>query len=87
VIYDFQLDPGGRTISGGKPPGSDFLRWLLGEYFFSEVAEVHFELRGASPKWLTQIAKLTLRDTRVADSGLAHLKELTDLRKLTLADR
>ena len=86
ATYDYQDD-------GADPPGTDWLRELLGENFFSEVVDVnlcgnwHVTDAGlARLEALTELQTLNLVVTSVTDAGLVHVKALTNLKRLILGN-
>jgi hypothetical protein len=56
----------GGNPAGALPPGTAWLRELLKDEFFTNIADV------------------TLSESKVTNAGLEHLKDLTDLRVLNL---
>ena len=85
LAYDYQ------SGTGGKPPGPEWLRKLLGENFFTEVESVSLSNIQRtndgleSIKELSQVRRLWLSDCNVADVGLEHLSGLTHLHELDLS--
>jgi hypothetical protein len=78
-----------------EPPGPDWLRNLLGEYFFSEVVSVDRSVPHESDasvsdaelvnlKGFTQLQTLQIAGADVTDAGLEHLKGLTQFHRLVL---
>lgn len=84
VIYDYQLP--GREL-----PIPAWLRDLIGEDFFSDVAVVNLSTEVVGDKMIDDHLKtlpslegVGLFSTRVTDAGIAHLKGLTNLKNLNL---
>jgi hypothetical protein len=78
------------TNPNGLPTGPGWLRWTLGDDFFSRVVYVGFQrslddedIRRAST--FSTVEELGLRHAEIGDEGLAYLQGLTHLRSLTLA--
>lgn len=74
------------------PPGPEWLRWIFGNDFFSDVVGVYFP-RQATPddsglaaieEELPQLRDLGLYKARITDDGLKHLNRLTQLESLNL---
>ena len=91
VMYDCdKCAPGTKTPIG--PPGPDWLRKLLGDYFFSDVEIIALnqdpdaDARMVNVKSLTQIQYLDLARTNVSDDGLSNLDGLTKIKTLYLHD-
>ena len=88
VWYDYQL--GVSPIQRAQPSGSQWLRKLLGDDFFTNVVEVQLNDTQVTDaglkhlKGLTQLQALLLNHTQVTDAGLEHLKRLTQLQGLSL---
>jgi hypothetical protein len=88
VFYDYQM------LKGGEPPGPDWLRTLLGENFFSEVAGVNLDYAHVTinDDWLLKVKRLPrlqwlcLVNTGITDAGLVNLKGMTKLKKLYLGN-
>ena len=84
--YDYQLP----RLSNARPPAPAWLRMLLGDDFFANIAGVvlvGWQVTDADVeplKELTQLQELDLEGTRVTDAGLEHLKGLTKLQSLFL---
>ena len=86
VGYDYQM-------AGAKPPGPDWLRNVLGENIFSEVASVSYyfgkanvtDTEAVQLRELAALQKLDLSDTSLTDAGLANLKGLIHLDTLDLS--
>ena len=90
-MYDCdKCAPGTKTPLG--PPGPDWLRKLLGDYFFSDVEIIALnqdpdaDARMVNVKSLTQIQYLDLAQTNVSDDGLSNLDGLTKIKTLYLHD-
>lgn len=66
VEYDWQVDANGDPLLNAQPPGPAWLRNLLGDDFFGEVVVVQVLLLG----------------TEHTNTGLEHLKGLTQVRVL-----
>lgn len=73
VLYDYQCDPNGNMLpTTPPPPRQTWLRKLFGPDFFDRAVNVHFG---------------TSSQPEIGDADLMpHLKRLTDLRVLSLAD-
>jgi hypothetical protein len=92
VDYDYRCDVFGYPIPGVQPPGPAWLRRLVSDHFFADVAEVG--LLGPEVtdeglerlKGLGQLRLLYLCGGRVTDGGLKHLKALGRLKMLGLGD-
>jgi hypothetical protein len=86
--YDYQLPR--LSNAQAPPPAPDWLRSLLGNDFFANIAGVilvgrQVTDRDVEPlKELTQLQQLCLERTQVTDAGLEHLKSLTGLQSLCL---
>lgn len=92
VRYEYQL--AGTIIPPEEPPGPVWIRKLLGDDFFANVAEVCLWGTGTQItdadleqlKGLTMLQELQLWGTQITDAGLKHLKGLTTLQTLQLQD-
>jgi hypothetical protein len=90
VRYDYQL--AGTIIPPEEPTGPVWLRRLLGDDIFANVAEVSLWGKGTQItdadlehlKGLTMLQELQLWGTQITDAGLEHLKGLAQLKKLDL---
>ena len=73
-----------------RPPGPAWLRKLLPDDFFAEVATVGFDASQVTDAGLehldsfSHLQELSLADTQVTDAGLEHLKGLSQLKQLWL---
>jgi Leucine Rich repeat len=86
VGFDYQ---GGDV---NRPPGPEWLRWLLGQDFFVEVDFVFFDRPIADTelenvKGFSQLKSLDVEFANVTDAGLVNIKGLTKLQKLALGGR
>lgn len=103
VVFDYQWsEPGekGAWLPNATPPGSRFLKALLGDYYASNVVEVQLFNGSSSNSMvgphglndnnigcldsLTEIRWLVLQDTSVTDVGLQQLSGLKKLERLDL---
>jgi hypothetical protein len=96
IVYDYQRSDSAASVPDALPPGSRWLRSLLGEHYASEPIEIQlFSDRGMSPDkfgddeaeqigLFTELEWLVLFDTKLTDAGLRHLKGLTKLRRLDI---
>ncbi len=88
--YDWAVDANGHEIPNPTPPGSSWLRRILGDDFFSAVVQLEFDDPNITDaglehlKGVTQLRVLILTDTGVTDAGLEYLKCVTQLRVLGL---
>ena len=87
VWYDHEVDESGFSLLPGHrpPPWPSWLRKLLGDDFFRTVVTAYVE-SDASFEPLKQLDRLQHLscDDSVTEAGLAHLKELRQLRDLDL---
>jgi Leucine-rich repeat (LRR) protein len=85
VLYDYQ------TVTGARPPGPEWLRTLLGENFFSEVAAVglnqsHDPGEGlANVREMAHLQWLVVGGKGVTDARLVNIKPLIKLKYLDLS--
>ena len=94
VWYDYQWDVSTAwiTVNHEEPPGPTWLRTLLGNDFFANVAYVALPSPQVTDaglehlKRLSQLQWLQLARTQVTDAGLEHLKGLSGLQMLDLND-
>lgn len=92
VGYDYQIDSDGTEIRDAQPPGPNWLRELIGPDYFCTV--VHVNLYGpnvtdhvlAKLSGLPRLRELRVHRAIVSDQGLVHLRHLTQLRTLVLAN-
>jgi hypothetical protein len=87
VQYEYQTMPGGPPQ---QPPGPEWLRSLLGEDFFSEVAFVALQqLSEPEPHRrteLNQVYGMNLNGKHVAEAAMERLEGLTRLHHLYLTN-
>jgi hypothetical protein len=75
-----------------EPPGSEWLRKLLGDDFFSSVVGVELQGHHVTDEWLTHLeplsdlSKVSIHSADITDVGLAHLARLSNLTDLSLPD-
>ena len=91
VYYYHQFDPPDYSCFSfprPPPPGPLWLRNLLGDDFFTSVVEAYVE-SDTDLKYLKQLDQLKRLGCapEVTEAGLAHLKELRQLRHLDLSER
>lgn len=92
IVYD-HVYANGRYNYQAQPWGPRWLRQLLGDEYFQEVAEVNL-LKGREVKdsdiayleGLPSVQRLYLRSTDITDDGLKHLSGLSHLRFLHIGD-
>jgi hypothetical protein len=96
ITYDYQWGRDGAWRPNARPPGSTWLKRLLGENYCASPVEVQlFTDRSMSPHRftdeqaahiaaLTELTWLVLIDTRLTDAGLRHLTSLRKLERLDL---
>jgi hypothetical protein len=97
--FDYERDADGQRIPDARPPGPKWLRALLGEDYFRKVVLVDFafgytQLRGRSKvddqslSCVEALADLEFIDLdhnpAVTDKGLVHLRNLKNLRRLSM---
>ena len=97
--FDYERDANGQRVPNAQPPGSKWLRTLLGEDYFRKVVVVDFawgypELRGRSKvndeslrcvESLLNLEHIDLDHNHgVTDQGLVHLRNLKKLRVISL---
>ena len=92
VSYDFEIDRSGEKIPDANRPGPAWLRTLLGDDLFVDVALVDFYTPEFSDagleqieerlKALTRLQHLRLWSCNVSDSGLKRIEGLTQLQSL-----
>lgn len=91
VTYEHQFDTAAPVGAAAKPPGTGWLRRLLGDEAASEVRSV--TLRGASIanadlerlRFVAELNHLEIAATRVTAHGLRSLRRLKQLRSLWLS--
>ena len=91
VLYEYQCDVSGKSPTAVEPPGPAWLRALLGDDFFTDVADVFIVLPDDAVLVhvgeLRRLKKLGFCvGTEVTDAGLVHLRRLTQLQELNLDD-
>ncbi len=90
VQFDWEVSVSGNWIANSQPPGSERMRKLLGDDFFSQVTVMGFVGTQVTDKelehvrGLTRLQRLWLNNTSVTDAGLANLARLTQLEELRL---
>jgi hypothetical protein len=89
VGYDYHFDLDDRTINSPTPPGPAWLRKLLGDDVFANVAVMYFGPTATDEDFRTlpmldQLKGLNLRDTQFTDAGLIHFTRLSKLKELDL---
>jgi len=90
IVYEPR---GGQIWPDSTPPGSPWLRRLVGDDYFQYVEKVHLDntdvtdadLRSIMGR-LRKVRRLSLNFTDVSDVGLAHLSTVRQLRYLGLAE-
>jgi hypothetical protein len=86
VTYDYNLVRG----RNGTPTGPAWLRWLLGENYFSEVVWLNMVGKSSDEDLtpvaeLVQLESLDLMGPTFTDAGLRKIAHLTKLRRLMLS--
>lgn len=92
VVYDYELNSQSGRIPDARPPGPQWLRWLIGRHFGTSVVEVDLAAGGlavtdedlAVLRSLPRVRVLNLARTGITDAGLEHLSNLNDLSYLCL---
>ena len=90
VLYEYQFDESGKFVAQAEPPTPAWLRSLLGDDLFRDVAYVSpgrdsGDAELEQLKGLTSLRRLNLDGGEVTDAGLEHLKGLTSLEELDLS--
>ncbi len=93
IAYDWQVDPIGLPLlQRSEPPGSGWLRNVLGVDFFSRVFQVYLieakvtDAGLETLKDLGTVQDLILIGPAITDAELVHIKGLTTLRSLNLEE-
>lgn len=90
VLYGYQVDASYNIVREAEPPGLPWLRNLLGQDFFSDVAHVYLDNPRVTDddlqhlERLTEVQTLSIDFSRVTDAGLEHLSGLPRLQGLGL---
>jgi hypothetical protein len=91
VLYDYEMDSSGRyRVEGQNPATPEWLRTILGDDFFMNVAFVEFANPKATDddvihlKVLGTLPYLNLEQTQTTDAGLEQLGGLAQLKELNL---
>lgn len=74
VRYDYQFNSSGVYIQGARPPGPEWLRKLVGHDLFTHVTMVSLQ-----PRY-----RFSLAVNRIGDDALEHLRQFTELQRLSL---
>ena len=97
VMYDFQAPPGRPFSPGASPPAPRWLRELVGDEYFQEVAVVFLENTKNEPPRTTpeavravadfdQLQRLQVIYVPLDDTAILPLTRISSLRYLTLLD-
>ncbi|MGO8744454.1 MAG: hypothetical protein ACLQNE_00560 [Thermoguttaceae bacterium] len=90
VDYDWTLRADDTVWFEARPPSPKWLRRLLGEIFFADVAGVYLHECNVTDDWLKhiedwrQLHTLHLSISPISDAGLEHIKRFAELRCLLL---
>lgn len=87
--YDYIVDRSPNDAGFPEPPGPAWLRALLGDDFFCNVvsASAWCDDNMALFDDLPRLRYVYLSTGEVTDAGLAHLRRLSEVRKLSLSAR
>jgi Leucine-rich repeat (LRR) protein len=90
--YDYQFDSDDSLTDSPTPPGPAWLRKLVGDNFFANVAYCRFLLDSEVTdaelihlEGLNRLRWLDIGNTKITDAGLVYLQGLTQLKCLDLA--
>jgi hypothetical protein len=91
VRYDYEFNSTGKRINGARQPGPAWMRQVVGDDFFRNVAEISFV--GESEvtnedlehlEGLNQLKTLWFNETKITDAKLKHITVLNQLQDLGL---
>jgi hypothetical protein len=99
IQFDYELDATGQRIPDAQPPGPAWLRKFLGDDYFRKVIGIDFAF--GTPVGRSKVVDADLscleslpdlewiyldRNVAVTDRGLVHLRNLTNLRGLSMCN-